>query len=617
MLNIDKKLHAEWRITPQIEPSHDLQQTAKKRNLHPVIVKLLAQRGLHDQKAIEEFLEPRLADLPHPLEMGGMREAVTLAGQAVLSGMPILIWGDYDVDGTTGTALLVSFFQELGIQAASVIPNRISHGYGLHVDLLRTLAPCDSSQKKLLITVDCGISASTEILAAHKMGFQVIVTDHHQPPEEVSAADAILNPKQSACNFPTDELAGVGVAFYLVCGIRQYLREKGFFNDQRREPDVRDYLDLVALGTIADMVPMGKVNRILVKWGILAIEQQKRPGIKAMLEISGLVDSQKNIIGNISSEDIGFLLAPMINAAGRLAEAELAVQLLLSPSVTEAKPLAQKLLDLNNSRKKIGQDVYSRALALPRGATQQKNCLILKGDFHHGVIGIVASRLVETFSLPVILFGQERDDIGKMIFRGSGRSVAGVNLYAALEKCAETMIRFGGHAMAAGMSVSEDNFDLFCSLMNEEIGKQGQDIAPTPRLTIDLEAEIEEIFASHDNKQSGQSFGQSLQLLEPFGPGNRKPMFYTRRAQLVEIKPIGLEGAHLKMSFRANGSLQKGIGFGLGQELANLQQDAHPAIAYSPMANRYRNTLNWEVRVIGIQFQKEQEGQQEYISNQQ
>jgi single-stranded-DNA-specific exonuclease len=617
MLNRDKRPHTEWRIIPQIEPSHDLQQAAKKKRLHPVIVKLLAQRGLRDQKAIEEFLDPRLADLPHPLEMGGMQEAVTLAGQAVLTGMPILIWGDYDVDGTTGTALLVSFFQALGAEATFIIPNRISHGYGLHVDLLRTLAPSNSSQKTLLITVDCGISASTEILAAHKMGFQVIVTDHHQPPEGISAADAILNPKQSTCTFPTEELAGVGVAFYLACGIRQYLRENGFFNTQRREPDVRDYLDLVALGTIADMVPLGKINRILVKWGMSAIEQQKRPGIKAMLEISGLVNNQKNIIGNITSEDIGFLLAPMINAAGRLAEAELAVQLLLSPSMIEAKPLAQKLLDLNNSRKKIGQDVYSRALALPAETTQQKNCLIVKGDFHHGVIGIVASRLVEAFCLPVILFGQERDDQGKIIFRGSGRSVAGINLHTALEKCAGTMIRFGGHAMAAGMSVSEDNFDLFCSLMNKEIGKQTQGIAPAPKLTIDLEAEMEEIFASHDAQQSGQSFGKSLQFLEPFGPGNRKPMFYTKRAQLVETKPIGLEGAHLKMSFKVHGSVQKGIGFGLGKELAKLQQDTHSAIAYSPMANRYRNTLSWEVRVTGIQFQKEQDGRQEDSSNQQ
>ncbi len=608
MPNRDRITPSDWEIIPEIEPSHDLQQTAKKENLHPVIVKLMAQRGLHDQHAIDDFLKPKLSDLPRPLEMSGMQEAVVLAGQAVLSGTPILIWGDYDVDGTTGTALLVSFFQELGIKAEYIIPNRISHGYGLHVDLLRTLAPSDSSQKKLLITVDCGISASSEILAAQTMGFQIIVTDHHQPPEGISVADAILNPKQSKCCFPTEELAGVGVAFYLACGIRQHLRERGFFNDQRSEPDVRDYLDLVALGTIADMVPLKRVNRILVKWGMSLIEHHKRPGVKAMLQLTGLADTQNKLIGNISSEDIGFLIAPLINAAGRLAEADLAVQLLLSPDMNQAKPLAQKLMDLNNSRKKIGQDVYSRALEMSTQEPRKNNCLIIKGEFHHGVIGIVASRLVETFSRPVILFGQEQDEQGGMIFKGSGRSVKGINLHAALEKCAETMIRYGGHSMAAGMSVHEEKFAQFSSMINKEIGKQGQSNVPTPRLTVDLEAEMEEVFSSH-NQQTEQSFVKSLQLLEPFGPGNRKPIFYSKNAQLVEIQPIGIEGAHLKMSFKANGSVQKGIGFGLGKELAKLQEDTQPVIAYSPMANRYRNTLSWEVRVAGLHFQNEQDNQ--------
>lgn len=605
MLNIDKNLHTEWRITPQVEPSHDLQQTAKKKNLHPVIVKLLAQRGLHDQKAIEEFLEPRLADLPHPLEMGGMKEAAALAGQAVLAGAPILIWGDYDVDGTTGTALLVSFFQELGIHATYIIPNRITHGYGLHIDLLRSLAPSQPEQKALLITVDCGISASEEIIAAQKMGFQVIVTDHHEPPAGGSSADAIVNPKQSACTFPTEELAGVGVAFYLACGIRQYLRVEGFFNEKRREPDVRNLLDLVALGTIADMVPLGKVNRTLVKEGMRMIEQQKRPGVKAMLAVSGLLNSKKNLISAVSSEDIGFTLAPMINAAGRLADAALAVQLLLSQNLDAAMPLAQELLAINNSRKKIGQDVYLRAVTLRNKKNEKKNCLILNGDFHHGVIGIVASRLVEAFHVPTILFAQEKDLQGKMVFKGSGRSVPGVNIHAALESCAETMIRYGGHAMAAGMSVSGELFDLFCTRINEEIGKQVQDGNPVATLTIDLEAEMDEIFSPG----SGRQFGEQLQLLEPFGPGNRNPVFSAKRVRLVEVKPIGVDKTHLKVSFQCNGAVQKGVGFGLGSYLSYLSQDNKPAIAYSPMANRYRDTLSWEVRMIGIQFQQELEGQ--------
>ena len=594
----------QWRMEPQVAPSAELQRLAAKMKLHPVIVSLLAQRGMQEQKRVEEFLQPSLAELPSPLEMGGMKEAVLLAGRAVLAGEPILIWGDYDVDGTTGTALLVSFFRELGITATYIIPNRITHGYGLHIDLLRSLAPAGPDQKTLLITVDCGISANDEIVAAQKMGFQVLVTDHHEPPEGIFAANAVLNPKQSACSFPTEELAGVGVAFYLACGIRQYLREQGFFNEEKREPDVRDLLDLVALGTIADMVPLGKVNRILVKEGMLRIEGQKRAGIRGMLEVGGLLNAQKKPIGAISSGDIGFLLAPMINAAGRLAEADLAVQLLLSQDLNQAMVLAQELLALNNERKKIGQDVFARAVALQEQKDCIGNCLILKGDFHHGVIGIVASRLVEKFGLPTIIFGQDEDEQGNMVFKGSGRSVPGINLHAALERCSETMIRFGGHAMAAGLSVSGEHFDLFSRMVNEEIGKQVKDVDPVATLTLDLEAEICEIFSVDCTRQ--------LQLLEPFGPGNRSPVFYTRRPQLVETRAIGAEGAHLKISFQGNqdnNAIQKGVGFGLGSYLPALNEDRNPAIAYGLMANRYRDIHTWEVKVVGIQFQQKQETQ--------
>ncbi|MDP3694511.1 MAG: DHHA1 domain-containing protein, partial [Desulfocapsaceae bacterium] len=224
----------------------------------------------------------------------------------------------------------------------------------------------------------------------------------------------------------------------------------------------------------------------------------------------------------------------------------------------------------------------------------------LNGDFHHGVIGIVASRLVETFRLPTILFSRETDLQGKIVFKGSGRSVPGVNLHAALEGCAETMIRYGGHAMAAGMSVSEEFFDLFCTGINEEIGKQVQAGHPAVLLAIDVEAEIDEIFSPEGGKQ----FGKQLQLLEPFGPGNRSPVFSAKKARLVEAKPIGVDKAHLKVSFQCNGAVQKGVGFGLGSSLPDLSQENKPAIAYSPMANRYRDVLSWEVRVVGFQFQQ-------------
>jgi len=584
-----------WKVLPLIEPSPELQQIAIEKKLHAITVKLLAQRGYQKREDIEDFLDPRLVDLPHPLDMKGMKEAASIASQAVISKTPILIWGDYDVDGTTGTALLVTFFRAIGIEAQYIIPNRMDHGYGLHTELLSSSKTTEIAGKKLLITVDCGISAQEEILSAQNMGYKVIVTDHHEPPEGLCTAEAILNPKQTSCKFPTDELAGVGVAFYLACGIRQSLREAGFFKGKQVEPDVRSLLDLVALGTIADMVPLGRVNRILVKEGVRRIEIQARPGTKAMLTLCGLLDSKKQINGNIRTEDIGFLLAPMINAAGRLADAGLAVQLLLSEDIREAMVLAQNLLDLNSRRKSIGQEVYKRALAMYSQHESSSSCFILSGEFHSGVIGIVASRLVEAIGTPVILFSEEKNSEGQVILKGSGRSVPGVDLHAALEQCSELLIRYGGHAMAAGLTINMNELAMFCKKMNKEINKQIHTTDFTRLLQIDLEAEVDELIS--------MDCGAQLQLLEPFGPGNSSPVFIAKKTKMIDAKTMGAENFHLKLTLERNGMKWKGVAFKMGSFLEHLQQDANPMIAYSPMANRFRDKLTWEAKVLGIQYQ--------------
>ncbi len=584
-----------WKIGEKRSISPDLDIASGQGKLHPVITQLLAQRGLRKQEEIEAFLTPQLSSLPAPLLMKGMREAVALVDEAIFNGTPIVIWGDYDVDGITGAALLVSFFQDLGVAVSFIIPNRMTHGYGLHLDILQSLATTDEPGKKLLITVDCGISAQQEILAAQKLGFQVIVTDHHQPPVIVQVADAVLNPKQVDCPFPTEELAGVGVAFYLACGIRQHLREKGFFHAQRPEPVVRDLLDLVALGTIADMVDLGQINRALVKVGIEIIEQQKRCGIQALLQMTGFCTSNKKVMAPISSEDIGFVLAPMINAAGRLAEAELAVRLFLSTDEQKALVLARQLSELNDKRKKIGQETYQQAAAsIPEAvADKQPHCLIIKGEYHHGVLGIVASKMVEKFHLPVILFGQKRDERGRLILKGSGRSVPGINIHKVLENCSECILRYGGHEMAVGLSLEDDQFEFFVLKMNREIERQKGFEYVEKTLEIDLESNLDDIMSEY--------FCQQLTLLEPFGPGNRKPVFYTQKAQVSEFKAVGNAGAHLKLTLRENKERHKGIGFGLGSLQQQLRHEKAPIIAYTPMMNRFRDSISWEVRVVGIQ----------------
>lgn len=586
-----------WRLQPPVQPSPELQRLAAERGLHPVLVGLLARRGYRGFEEIEAFLEPRLSDLPNPSGMKGMKKASALAAQAVIDRTPILIWGDYDVDGATATALLVSFFQSLGAKASFVIPNRITHGYGLHRDLLKELAPSPSGAKKLLITVDCGISARPELTAAREMGYQIIVTDHHQPPEESCGADAVVNPKQSGCGFSDQELAGVGVAFYLACGIRQYLRERHFFSDTRPEPDVRQLLDLVALGTIADLVPLRQVNRILVKEGMRRIESLDRVGIRAMLATAGLLDGRQQLIGRIGSEEVAFLLAPMLNAAGRLADASLAVQLLLCRDIASAMPLARQLLALNDSRKSLGREVFTRALALRDGNEKENGCFIVKGAFHHGVIGIVASRLVEQLGVPVLVFSEENSGGQPAVLKGSGRSVPGVNLYMALEQCAQLLIRYGGHAMAAGMSLAEKNYELFRESFSNVIRRQVQQLEDTMFFSIDMEAEIDEILAGDCCEQ--------LRLLEPFGPENKEPIFIAKKTKISAIRAVGADKAHFRMVFENEGRITRGMAFNMSASLCGESALTDPEIIYRPMVNRYQESCGWEARVAAIRCRQE------------
>jgi single-stranded-DNA-specific exonuclease len=352
----------------------------------------------------------------------------------------------------------------------------------------------------------------------------------------------------------------------------------------------------VALCTIADMVPLGRVNRILVKEGMRRIELLSRPGIRAMLSICGLLDGQKRIIGNIRSEDISFLIAPMINAAGRLADAGLAVQLLVNQEYDKAMVLAQRLLGFNTQRKSIGQEVYIQALAMHSKQDESGCCFILSGEFHPGVIGIVASRLVEVLGIPVILFSEELDGrTGEILLKGSGRSVPGVDLHAALEHCSELLIRYGGHAMAAGLTMNRNEFEMFRNKMNKTINNLVHRSDFTKLLHIDMEAEIDEL-ASMD-------CGMQLRLLEPFGPGNASPVFITNNTNVTDVSSMGNGNQHLRLTLEKNGIRWKGVAFKMGSHLSRLRHDASPMIAFSPMANRFGNKFTWEAKVIGIQHQ--------------
>lgn len=417
--------------------------------LAPFVFNILHQRGITDENALRSFLEPKLQELPSPFLMKDMQHAVTIIEKAIRENHEIIVWGDYDVDGTTATALLFMFFQTLGHKKIRFhIPNRLTDGYGLNRETLLLLSQTVKEGKKVLITVDNGISSFDEVKFARDLGYVTIITDHHIPTEERVPADAVLNAKQHDCHFPDENLSGVGVAFYLAMAVRSHLVKNSFFHDRGSVPNLKVLLDLVALGTIADMVPLLGINRLLVKAGMETIALGQNYGLAALCHRTNIDTSR------IRSEDVSFQLAPKINAAGRMGNATKAVQLFLSSNKKEAAGLANELIEQNKRRRNRSLEEYDKALSkLIKSGQKEDSSLIVAGDFHIGVAGIVAANLTEEFGKPVIVLCKEEGGL----LKGSARSVPGVNLHQALEECSDVLLAYGGHKMAGGMRLKEKN----------------------------------------------------------------------------------------------------------------------------------------------------------------
>ena len=433
---------------------------AKDAGLPLTIAALLGQRGLLDREAVDRYFMPTLAQLPSPFEMRGVKEAAALVYLALQSQQPVIVYGDFDVDGTTSSAVLVDFFKEIGlVKVFSAQPLRLSEGYGLHLETLRRCIAAEVlDQQCLVVTVDCGISDKDSVQSLKELGMTVIVTDHHQPPAELPDADVLINPLQPGCSFSEKSLAGVGVAFYLIMGIRKYFYEEGVYSDPNDAPNLKRYLDLVAIGTVADMVPLLGINRILVKAGLEQLRQTKRQGLKELLKVSGLEGKA------IFSDDIGYRLGPRLNAAGRMTDAALALELLLSDDLEIAEKLAQEINQLNEARKEVIEEVIvqARAIAEQKVADGRKFMVIQGDGWHQGVIGIAASRLVEEFHRPVLLFSV-KDGIAK----GSGRTIAGLDLYGILVKHQDLYDKFGGHKAAVGLSMLSEKLAELGDLLEQ------------------------------------------------------------------------------------------------------------------------------------------------------
>uniref|UniRef100_A0A831XLH0 Single-stranded-DNA-specific exonuclease RecJ n=1 Tax=Geobacter metallireducens TaxID=28232 RepID=A0A831XLH0_GEOME len=508
--------------------------------IDPAVASLLAARGVRDGSSARRFLASSLADVRDPLLLKGMGEAVDRLVLARSRGETVCVYGDYDVDGVTATALLTSFFRQIGIRCFYYIPNRLEEGYGLSADGLRRAA----GKAQVVVSVDCGVNAVAEAELAARLGLDLIITDHHTPGPVMPNACAVINPLQPGCSYPFKSLAGVGVAFNLVVALRGRLREEGAFAGGG-EPNLREYLDLVALGTIADVVPLTEENRIFVKYGLRELSISARPGVKALKEVAG-------VTGSVSCGAVGFRLAPRLNAAGRLEDAARGVELLLETDPVRAAAIAAELDASNAERQAIEREILADAMALVEGKPDmagRKSIVLASGAWHPGVIGIVASRMVDIFHRPTVLIALQEGE-----GRGSGRSIPGFHLYDALDACAEHLTKFGGHRYAAGLSLDESALERFVDRFEEVAAGRLSPDDLVPVLRVDAELAPRQVTAE---------LADAISSLEPFGPGNPEPLFILSGAEIVEQRPVGSN--HLKMRLFKGGRIFDAIGFNLAE----------------------------------------------------
>ena len=542
--------------------------------ISPLLARLLILRGLADPDSARRYLSSSLrSDLPSPFEMKDMEPAVQRIVEAIKRQELIGVWGDYDVDGTTGASVLVSFLREIGAQPIYHVPHRIEEGYGLNIEGLQRLKDRGAS---LVVTVDCGISNAHEVEAAATMGLDMVVVDHHQPPEELPPAVAVINPHRRDCTFPDKGLCAAGLAFYLAIGLRAKLRELGWFRISG-DPDLRRYLDIVTLGTIADMVPLKGVNRTLIRRGLVELGTSTRPGLVALKEVAHIEG------GEISAGQVGFQLGPRINAAGRVDYGIKIVELLTTDSGEVALRIAKELDEHNRERRVIESEVLEQALAQASANANggDRYSLVLGGEgWHPGVLGIVASRIVERFYRPTVVIGF-RDGHGK----GSARSIRGFHMVEGFRRCADHLEKFGGHEYAGGLSIDGAKLEPFADAF-EMVAREL--LAPEdllPLLEVDAELKFSDI---------GLPLVRELETLKPFGVGNPEPIFMSQAVEICDRK-VFPSGARFR--FRQDGRVIGGVAFGIREDFPGAP-GTNIDVAYRLGENDWNGTTTVDLKVI-------------------
>lgn len=569
-----------WRIRP-----HDPQRIDALRRAIDVpafVAQLLIARGLQEPTQARSFLDARLSGLRDPNELPGMPGAVDVIFRAMAAKKRIVVYGDYDVDGMTGTALLWECLKMLDADVGYYVPHRLEEGYGLNVDALKTLAEKGTS---LIVTVDCGIASVDEAETASQLGIELVVTDHHQMTDTLPKAAAIVHPRLPGSSYPFGELCGAGVAFKLAWALCQRACDAQKVSERMKNFLMRS-VALAAMGTVADVVPLVDENRIIVRHGLVTLKERPSLGLATMMRVCGIADKR-----SFDSEDIGFMLGPRLNASGRLGQAQLAVELLTTQSQERAEALAEYIEELNNSRQSLERSIFLAANKQAKAQldSQDYAALVLaERGWHAGVIGIIAGRLAEKYHRPVVMISI--DELGIKPAVGSARSVPGFDLCQALSQCSEHLISHGGHAAAAGLKIVPENIEAFREEFNEQVAVEITAEQQEADLWIDAEAPLSAFTLSSVSQ---------IEQLAPFGQGNGRPMLCATGVDLAEApKRIGGGGRHLALKFSQHGMQMRGVAFGGGDwadEMAAAEQPLK--IAFRPYINEFRGRRTVELQL--------------------
>lgn len=525
-------MNKKWEIC---EYDEDLvKKISEENNISEFMATLLINRGITEKEEVEIFLSPTRNDFHNPFLMPDMKQAVDRIEKAIQKNEKVMIYGDYDVDGVTSITVLKKFLKDRGMtDIGYYIPKRLDEGYGLNKEAIKKIYDYGY---RLIITVDCGITGMEEIEYAYSLGMEVIVTDHHEPLDEIPKAEAVIDCKRKDSEYPFKGLAGVGVVFKLTQALSQRL--------ELEEKEYLKYLDIVCIGTISDIVPLVDENRVISKLGLKLVAQTRCLGLKSLLE----VNVGKNSI--INANTISFGIAPRINACGRIGYEAEAVKLFMTENVVESRELTENLNTYNKTRQDIEKKIFEEAKEIIEKNNMQNNNTIIIGKegWHHGVIGIVASKITETYFKPTILIGFE-DGIGK----GSGRSVPGFDLHEALHSLGEYLEKYGGHEMAVGVTVTKKKFNEFAEKL-EEKARDAHTEQLVPIISIDKEITSKELTIE---------IAENLTQLEPYGTSNKVPIFLIRNLKIDSIRTL-VDGKHLKLTLQDGTNIINGIGFNLG-----------------------------------------------------